>query len=1142
MKWKLLRQIVIMSRYALCGLLLQLFLYGFLLAKEGNAQEYKRLENIYLSLEVQDMPLKKVFHKISLQTNLYFTYNRDLVKDDQKVSIDIGYCSLDQLLGRLSGKYHLGFKRINENIFVRKLPQNQYPVEDMTGRKLEKVRVSGTVTSEEGGEPLPGVSILVKGTSLGTTTDVNGQYNIQVEVGLVLQFSFIGYVTQELSIGTQTVIDLEMVPDVSQLEEVVVVGYGALKKESITGSVVRVNKELLRKSTAPNVSTALIGKMAGITSRHTDGRPGSATSIQIRNMGTPLYVIDGIQKDEEQFNNLDVNDIESVTVLKDASAAIYGIKASNGVVLVTTKRGKRGEENQVNINIYTGVQAWTRFPKFANAAQYVEGQIESDLNRFGETNWTPEDLGKWREGTEEGYRGFDWYDFGVNRLAPMTHANLNTSGGSEKINYYLSASYVNQEGSFEGFNFKRFNIQNNISGEIVNRLTIGTQINARVETRKNPGLPWFDDLTFPLWALFRNRPTERPFANDNPEYPADNGPRTAFNYALMSYEKSGYLKNRWRVFHGNLNAEYILPLDGLKVKTLYSYYFAQQHADVHEYAYDAYTYDRENDVYNRTGGNDNPYRDRDVQYIEENMLQSQLNYDKAFGKHAVSAVVAFEMTERQEPGFWIRANPASKYLDLIKTDEFQEIQDRYTESARMGFAARFNYNFSDKYILEIAGRYDGSWKFPKGKRWGLFPSLSVGYRMSEEVFFKEALGRVISDLKLRASIGKLGDDNVGIGNFDYIPGYNYGQGMAIFDGRTVTGIQARGLPVTGVSWIETINMNIGLDFSLWEGKLSGSIDYFKRKREGLTAVRNDVVIPNEIGISLPKENLESDMNTGFDAALNYTHHFAEFKYSIGANFTLARHKFLEVYKPRFGSSWHHYRNGTEDRWTNINWGYESIGQFQSQEEINNYPVDVDGKGNSTLLPGDIIYKDHNNDGIINTLDQRPIGYGAGLPLINFGINLGAEWKGFDVSVLLQGAGKYQVTLNSEMRQPFLGGGNVPVELMDRWHRKDLFDPNSAWVAGKYPSIRQDGLPSNNRHSDFWLKNVNYLRLRTLELGYTFSKKYLEKVKLEKVRVYANGFNLLTLDNLKVLDPEVSAGNGRMYPQSVAVNLGVNLTF
>ena len=1082
--------------------------------------------------------IREVFTEIENQSRFRFFFNDDFTNIDQVVDFSVKNESVEGILDKLFAKSDIRYKILENDLIVLTTTQ--------TGQVNN---ISGKVTDKDGA-PLPGVTVVVKGTTKGTITDAEGRYSLNNLTGLMktLVFSFVGMETAEIEIGNQSQINVTMRESSIGLEEVVAIGYGVQKKESLTGAISGITAADLERVHATTVSGALAGKIAGVTFRMPDGRPGASANIQIRNMGNPLYVIDGIQKDAGQFNNLSPNDIESISVLKDASAAIYGVRAANGVIVVTTKRGRTGTKNTINVDAYTGWQNWSRFPETVDAYQWMLGKADAEMNLDGNTNITRDELDKWKAGTEYGYKSFNWYDFIIKPNSPQTSINVSTSGGSEKINYYLSVTRLDQNSMLgREFTFGRTNIQSNIDAQITDRLKVGVSINGRVETRDNPGVPGGDDYWAPRFALFRNRPTERPYANDNPEY-VNNIGHMAENWGLLTKEKSGYWTEDWRVLQLNFTGEYQLPVDGLSVKGTYSHYVADRLMNGHEYTYDAYSYNPETDTYEITFQNLNPWRERGTHKVLETVLQGQINYAKQFGKHNVAATFVNERIERRDLDVWVHAVPKTNALPLIQFPDVDTYRDQDEESARIGYIGRVNYNYANKYYLEIAGRQDASWKFISNERWGFFPSASVGWRITEENFAKALLGESTFNLKLRASYGELGDDDIGIGNFDYLTGYNYASQAVIMDGQIITGARDRGVPITSISWFTSKITDIGADYSFYNGKLSGSVDYFYRKREGLRGQKYDVLIPNEVGYDLPDENVNSDAIIGAETSIAYDGKFRDLNYSVGGNISFAREKFLESYKPRFGSSWDHYRNSREDRWTGTFWGYEVIGQFESFDQINSWPVNNDGEGNRTMLPGDLIYKDVNGDGRINQYDERPIGFPRDRnPIINFGINLAAEYKGFDLKADFSGGSAYSYNQNWEMRWPYQNTGNLLKQFYDdRWHREDPYDLNSQWIPGKYPALRfNTGWHNNyNKSSTFWLTNARYLRLRTLEIGYTLPQMIVSKAGMQKVRVYVNSYNLFSLDNLRKLgvEPEVMDENGLQYPQNSMVNIGVNLSF
>jgi TonB-linked outer membrane protein, SusC/RagA family len=1017
-----------------------------------------------------------------------------------------------------------------------------------------KITVSGVV-KDSAGVGIAQATVMEKGTKNATTTNEDGNFSLDVSGSTtVLVFSSVGYTAQELRVGSQTYFDVKLEKSRLDLGEVVVVGYGTQKKESLIGAVAVVTaQDIGRVHGGATVSTSLAGKLPGVSFRMADGRPGASANIQIRNMGEPLFVIDGIQMDAGQFNNLAPNDIESITVLKDASAAVYGVRAANGVVVVTTKRGKLGTKNTINLDAYTGIQNFTRFPDVLTSSyDYMRYRAEAEINRYGSTTITPEELEKYRIGTERGYQSFDWKSFIMAKNSPQHSVNVNVTGGSDKINYYLSATHLYQNSVLgREYKFNRTNIQSNISARIANRLKVGVNINGRIETRDNPGVPGGDDYWLARFAILRNTPLERPYANDNPDYLNDIK-HNETNWAYLNYNKAGKYHNDWRVLQSNFTADYEVPfIKGLVLSGVYSYYLADYVLNNHEYTYKTYTYDPLTDEYNHTGGSTNPWREREQRKVITITQQLKLNYNRTFGSHTVGATFVSERIKGQKLRNWIHSVPSTNILPLIYFNTADTYDDSDDREARIGYIGRLNYSFNNKYFLELSARRDASYLFAPGKRVGYFPSVFAGWRITEEEFMQKWLGNqtILSDFKFRGSYGELGDDGtqLGLPPFAYYEGYNYNVGIAILSGQAVVGARDRGVPITRISWLKSRITDVGFDFSLLNGKITGAFDYFYRKRTGLRGLKTDVLVPSEIGYTLPDENINSDAQFGQEGSITYHGSYKDVRFSIGGNLSYTRQKFLSSYNPRFFNSWDQYRNSQEGRFTRITWGYNVIGQFTSQEQINDYPVNIDGQGNRTLLPGDLIYADVNGDGKINELDERPIGYGTGnQPNINFGFSIAVYYRNFDLHADFSGAAGYTWFANWETRWPFQNDGNLNTMFLDRWHRENPFDPKSQWIPGKYPALRfNDGGHSNyNRPSTFWAVNAKYLRARTLELGYSIPSKLLNAVKMTKARFYINAYNLFSFDNLREyhIDPELIDENGLQYPQNKFLNVGVNLTF
>lgn len=1117
---------------------------GLTFAKSTEAQEILTKP---VSIDARQQSVDQVLSKLEQAADVKFLYSSTLISASRKVNLEVKQEPLGKVLDKLLAPLQLSYQVDGRQIVLNRLRK----VEEITYAADALVRIQGKVVDEKG-TPLPGVNVKLKNTTAGAVTDASGNFGFNVpELSGTLVFSYVGYTTKEVEINGNSVINVTLEPSATSLSDVVIVGYGTQKKESLTGAIAAISaKDLGDVHAGSTVSTVLAGKLPGVTFRMSDSRPGASASIQIRNMGDPLYVIDGIQQDQLQFNNIAPNDIETITVLKDASAAIYGMRAANGVVVVTTKRGKLNSRNTINLAAYTGWQNWTRFPKGVNAYEWMAGKADAEMNQYGSTTITQAELEKWKAGTEPGYKSFDWYKFIVKDNAPLTNLNLNFSGGSDRINYYVSATHLKQYSVLgREFTFERTNIQSNIEVKVADNFKIGAQINGRVETRDQPGVPGTDDYWEARFAILRNTPIERPYANDNPNYPNNIGHNTE-NWALQNKKLSGYWHEDWRVLQTNLNAEYKFPIDGLTAKGLFSYYYANRIMNGHEYTYNVYTYDPNTDSYNVSGGSSNPWRERDNHTNLSPTIQLQLNYAHAFGKHNIGGTVVAERIKRRELASWVHAVPTTNDLPLIYFSTMDTYNDTDSTTARLGYIGRFTYNYASKYFLEVSARRDASWKFAPNKRWGTFPAMQAGWRISEEEFFQHLVGgkRILSELKLRGSYGKLGDDAIPLTAYDYLSGYNYNSSTVILDGKSVIGSSYKGVPIDNISWYVSKTLDIGADYGFLDNKISGAVDYFRRKRTGLLGTKYDILVPSELGYTLPYENVKSDMVSGAEFSINYRGEIKKVRFSVGANLSYARAKNLQSYKPVFLNSWDHYRNSAESRYSNTFWGYNVIGQFQSQEEINNYKVNVDGAGNKTLLPGDLIYKDQNGDGVINGLDSRPIGWGTGKnPIMNGGINFTVAYSNFDFRADFSAGTGYSFNRKWEMRIPYTNQGNLLAEFYnDRWHREDPYDVNSKWIPGKYPALRfNNGGHSNyNADSDFWLTNVRYIRARTLELGYTIPKHILAKAKIERFRAYINAYNLFSIDNLHKtgIDAEVSDDNGLTYPQSRYVNIGFDLSF
>lgn len=1102
------------------------------------------------SLQMKNVEFVQAVKEIERLTEYTFVYNVKIVDADAKVTLNVQNGRIQDVLNQLVRKQPITYEIKGSRIYLL-TRENVKSKSNSSGNKV----IVGKVT-DENGEPLVGATISIPGENIYAVSDVDGNYRMLLPencVAKVVQVSYVGFVTSKRKITDSGELDFEMTSSVQNLEDLVVVGYGTQKRESLTSAISTLDSEDLSRSAATTTSGALVGKVAGVNSRMSDGRPGAWTTLNIRNMGTPLYVVDGVQMDEGQFNNIDFNDIENISVLKDASASIYGVRAANGVVVVTTKSGKRNTANRVNVNTYYGWQEMMRFPRPADAATWVGALVQSATIQNKVGKYTYDDYLKWKQGTEKGYVPFDWYDY-IFTTAPQFYVSANTSGGSDKINYYVAMSHLRQEAIINNYgNFNRTNMQVNLDANITSNFKLGVSVNGRLENKVHPaisGNDGNDDYWTAFFATYRNLPTLHPYANDNPLYPQQTSTAYYTNFALFG--QTGEQLDRWKVLQTTLNAEWEV-LKGLKIKGIFSYYYANRRYDNQEHSYKLYSYNDKTDTYAVASDIQSRWKERVITNIENVNTQLSATYDtKIKDEHHIAAFVGIESYKYSSPGFSITSNPLANSLDLIYADDIKSFNDAGDNTqTRLGFMGKINYDYNSKYLLELQARYDGSWKFPPNHRWGFFPSVSAGWRVIEEDFWSDDFKDIMSNLKLRVSYGLMGDDNVyGYGSFDYLGGYNYGNGGAVLDGDWVVGSSTRTLPVTNMSWIKSKIIDVGVDLGFLNNRLTGTLDVFRRIRTGLPAARYDKVLPSEIGFTLPNENLNSDMQQGLDGNIVWQDKIGELSYRVGGNFTFSRSYNWHQYKPRFGNSREYYVYSANERVAGASWTLECIGQFQSWEQIANWPVDIDGKGNTTLRPGDLIYADKNGDQKITDEDQFPAGYqsyeSGNTPVINFGLNLGLSWRGIDFSADFTGAAMQSFWFNYEQRTPFWGDANSPLYMLeDQWHLADITDPNSELIPGKYPTAL-DGNSSHSNYtaSTFWMRNVRYLKLRNLELGYTFPQKWTKKLSIQNLRIYTLMQNLFSIDNVhdRGIDPEICQSAGFAYPTNRVINFGLNVTF
>jgi TonB-linked SusC/RagA family outer membrane protein len=1078
-----------------------------------------------LSLNVKNSTIVQILEEIENQSEFNFFYNTKLIDGERRVSVQTDREDVFTVLDQIFSQTNVTYKVIDKDILLSVAEIAQQQGKTITG-----------IVRDDLGDPVIGANIIVKGTTNGAISDVNGEFQLTVSQGQVLVFSYIGYNPQEIAIGDRTHFEITLKEDSQTLDEVVVVGYGIQKRASVTGSVASIQSKEITTVKTPNVTNALAGKLPGLRAVQRSGAPGDdAASLDIRGFGSALIIVDGVERD---FSQIDANDIESISILKDASASVYGFKGANGVILITTKKGEVSKP-KITYNGYYGIQSITRYPDLMDGYEYATLYNEAQQNVGVTAPYSAEDIENYRQGIGT----TDWYEALIRNTIPQTYHNMSVSGGSEKVKYYFSLGYTYQEGIYKSndFDYSKYNVRSNISAEIVKGFTVDLQLSGRLDTRDKPYEA--EPLTRSLQMA---RPTFSMYANDNPAYwsnPGDKGNPVH----LSEIDYVGYDRRDRRVFNGAIAFNWEIPwVEGLSAKALMSYdydntYSRKWYKEYYEYAYNAaqdqYTAQNSHTISELTT--------RSTNYFKPNG-QLSLNYKNTFGLHDVGILALWEFyNDRRD---WVEAYRQFSVgaIDQINAGNKENMNNGGTAevSSHAGLVGRVNYAYAGKYLAEVSFRYDGSYKFSPDKRWGFFPALSLGWRISEESFFKNALP-MVDNLKFRGSFGKIGDEGA-FAAYQYLTGYVYPDGNYVLgSGGLSNGARDKGMPNPNLTWYESTTANIGFEASVKQGLLSLEFDYFNRKREGLLATRL-LTLPTTFGQSLPQENLNSDQTRGFEIVLGHRHKIGDFTYDVKANFTTTREYHAYIERATSANMYENWRNNTNDRYKNIQWGKKVIGQFHGFEDILNSPIQ-DGNGNKSLLPGDLKFQDWNNDGIIDGKDDQPIGHGD-VPRIYYGLNLSGGYKGFDLTVFFQGAAGHEVFTGGDFLDPFIqqGLGNGLALWMDRWHREDPADLSSAWIPGYMPALRPTGFQANRTNNTWTMQKASYLRLKTLEVGYTLPKAILTRAGIENLRVYANAFNILTFTGreglMKYMDPENNRGDMRYYPQMRTFNFGVNLTF
>ncbi len=998
------------------------------------------------------------------------------------------------------------------------------------------ITVTGTVV-DANGEPLIGVAVMQSNTN-GAVTDLDGKYSISVPSDATLTFSSIGYTTQEVQVSGRTTIDVTLTTDVEFLDDVVVVGYGVQKKATLTGSISAVNGDELKKVSAANMTNTLAGKTAGVIAYSRSGEPGADdATILIRGKGTfsnsdgsnvaPLIVVDGVAGRE--FSRLNPEDIESISVLKDASAAIYGARAANGVILVTTKRGKDGKVT-LNYNGSYSMSQPTRVPKMLDAydyATYVNEYDAQERHAQSGLTYTDEVMQHYKNNDDPvTYPNTNWWKAVAKNWSSKTQHSVSVSGGNEKLSFYTSAQYMYQDALYKNAaqNYNQIQFVSNVDAKISNAIRMSMDVLGRRETRNQGG-----SSTSSIYTYFLTT-----FPGAAPYYP--NGlPRVGYdgvtnNAAIMVTDIPGYSKT-----HNNtLTLKPLLHIDlDAITKGLYVEGYAAVDMNFEDSRslskpYDLYLYDATTGEYNsRRSATGVISVSNSASNSLSFTLHGRIGYERTFNDaHHFTAFAAYE--QNQYRYHYLSAGRTNYLSDTIPelfagSDDPEDLSNYGYSNAtsRVNVFGRINYDYKSKYLLEATLRYDGSMNFEKSHRWGLFPSFSAGWVLSEESFW-ENIKPYVGFFKLKASWGMMGNDYVDA--YQYMSQYKFSSaGVTFGSGDSLN--QAKALYLDrlanpAITWETAKTTNVGFVANFLQ-KFSLEGDYFFSRRSDILYARS-ASVPSYSGLSLPDENLGIVDNQGVEFVGSYRDSKGDLSWGVTGNITWAENKVKYIDEAEDTPDWQRQEGYPIDSQLI----YKAVKIYQTQDEI-----DKSATIDENVTPGDLQYVDTDKDGVITANDMVRINRTA-TPKIVYGITLNGGWKGLDLNVFFQG--------QAQAKTLFMPTMNMVQEYFDGRYVES--DP-STHATAKYPKalIKQTYCDNwNGKYSTWWLRNTAFLRLKSVELGYTLPKSIVNKISVENLRVYVSGTNLFTIDSFKVADPEV--GSITEYPLQRMINFGVNLTF
>lgn len=1119
---------------------LALFLFvGTMFATETYSQSRK------VTIVANNISINKVLLSIEKQTDYLFVFNAKNVNLNKSVNVNMHNRSVAEVLDMILRDTDINYAMDGKNIMLRKNSiiqvRRNTPADD-------KKKITGVV-KDLSGMPIIGANISVTGNSTKAITDINGKFEMDLSSDGVLQVSYVGYEERFINTKDKQNFVIIMKENTQQLNEVVVVGYGTQKKATLTGSVSSVSSKELMEAPMQNVSNLLTGKVTGLTSIQSSGKPGGdGTALYVRGLNTfgnggnsPMIIIDGVQRLLDYINP---NDIESISVLKDASAAIYGVQGANGVILITTKSGVNGPAKIAYDGSVT-LTANTAMPKYLNAGDYMYWNNKARQMDGLTPLWTADIQNKVMNNDPNSIWGqTNWIDKIFHTGETQQH-NVSASGGNDKNKYFASLGYMDQKGTLKNTLFKRYNVRTNLDIQVVKNLKFTTNLSAYRTDRDYPGTAIGDQAEF---DPVRQAVNSIPIIKD--EY---KGLPTAWQgatYYVNGYAalmNSGYQRQTRWAFDSNYKLEYDFSdltniLKGLKVSFFGAYNYSHTTDSNYDRYYQLYSINNtfDENIVGASGYTEGGAYTKSSSWGDTWLVRPQVDYSRDFNKHHISALFFYEAQKTYsntmtgiKRGYY-SDDPVD--LSLGTTFPANPVSGSYAYSGQASWAGRINYAYDMKYLAEASFRRDGTYIFAPENRWGFFPSVSLGWVASEENFFKKILP-FVDYFKIRASYGESG-------NCDAIP-YLYNSTFGIANNSMVFG----GAPLSqfyttndyiyrNLTWSKTKSYNLGFEFDLWNHLLSGEIDVFYQLNKNILEGSSGNYPPSLGGYYPSQSNTGEVDNRGLEITLkHYNRINKDWTYNISGSFSYARNRVLKM---AVTDNYPNYR-GILGKSMNARYGFQAVGLFQTQQEIDNYTTAPSG----TIRLGDIKYRDVNGDGLItSTYDYVKIGYGP-IPEINFSMNFELTYKNFNFSMLWQGvthcdyelSGVYNtgVTSCTTYTSPFTGGGNSPYYLIE-----------GAWTPentnAKYPRLSTIDNGNNAWRSSWWVVNGEYLRLKNLKIGYTMPDRMLKRTPFSRINIYLAGTNLLTLSHFKYVDPESPSVSNGYYPQQLTYSLGVNVTF